>query len=160
MTGLNHAVTGALVAAAARRPEIALPVAFASHYILDAIPHFAVEMPDDVFERNRQKHFRAAVAAETLLTTTAIIIFPIILRPRVAWWVTLLTILAAISPDLAIIYRGIKEEMTKKVDPKNFLTKWHIKLSNHHSYFVRGIIFELVYFVVAVLIIILLVGRK
>jgi hypothetical protein len=40
MTGLNHAVTGALVAAAIKEPAIALPAAFLSHFAADAIPHW------------------------------------------------------------------------------------------------------------------------
>ena len=41
MTGLNHAVTGALVAAAFNRPLISIPAALASHFAVDAIPHIA-----------------------------------------------------------------------------------------------------------------------
>ena len=40
MTGLNHAVTGALVAAAINKPAIALPAALLSHFAADAIPHW------------------------------------------------------------------------------------------------------------------------
>ncbi len=40
MTGFNHAVTGALIAGAVGNPFLAIPLAFASHFVLDAIPHF------------------------------------------------------------------------------------------------------------------------
>jgi hypothetical protein len=40
MTGLNHAATGALVAVAVRQPVLALPLALAAHFAVDAIPHW------------------------------------------------------------------------------------------------------------------------
>ena len=40
MTATNHAVTGALVAVAIKQPAIALPAAFFSHFVIDAIPHW------------------------------------------------------------------------------------------------------------------------
>jgi hypothetical protein len=40
MTGLNHAATGALVAAAINKPALALPAALLSHFAADAIPHW------------------------------------------------------------------------------------------------------------------------
>jgi hypothetical protein len=40
MTGLNHAVTGALVAVAIDKPILALPAAFLSHFAADFILHW------------------------------------------------------------------------------------------------------------------------
>lgn len=40
MTWLNHAATGAFVAIAIKNPAIALPVALASHFLTDIIPHW------------------------------------------------------------------------------------------------------------------------
>jgi hypothetical protein len=37
---LNHTVFGTLVAVTVKVPEIAIPVALASHFIMDAIPHY------------------------------------------------------------------------------------------------------------------------
>jgi hypothetical protein len=39
MIGTPHMMTGAAIGKIARRPQIALPAAFASHFVLDAIPH-------------------------------------------------------------------------------------------------------------------------
>lgn len=36
----SHAVVGAVIVAAIDRPELSLPLAFLSHFVLDAIPHF------------------------------------------------------------------------------------------------------------------------
>jgi len=40
MTGLNHAATGALVAAAINRPLLSIPAALISHFVTDAVPHW------------------------------------------------------------------------------------------------------------------------
>ncbi len=40
MTGLNHALTGATVAAAINRPLLSLPAALVSHFLVDMIPHW------------------------------------------------------------------------------------------------------------------------
>ena len=40
MQALNHMVFGSLVAVTVNEPVIAVPVALASHFLLDAIPHY------------------------------------------------------------------------------------------------------------------------
>jgi len=40
MVGLNHAISGALIAVAVDKPAIALPAALLSHFALDATPHW------------------------------------------------------------------------------------------------------------------------
>ena len=42
MTGTNHALSGAVIATFLPAP-VAIPVAFMSHFVLDAIPHFSVD---------------------------------------------------------------------------------------------------------------------
>lgn len=46
MTGLNHTATGAVIALVVRQPALALPLALASHFVLDALPHFGVDHAD------------------------------------------------------------------------------------------------------------------
>lgn len=40
MMAINHAVTGAIIGLSVDEPALALPLAFASHFVLDAIPHY------------------------------------------------------------------------------------------------------------------------
>src|SRR5206468_8014016 len=42
MTATNHALTGAFIGLAVGNPLVAIPAAFASHFICDALPHFDV----------------------------------------------------------------------------------------------------------------------
>jgi hypothetical protein len=51
MTGLNHAATGALVAAVINRPAAALPAALLSHFVTDAIPHWNYEIKPHIARR-------------------------------------------------------------------------------------------------------------
>src|SRR6185369_6641141 len=40
MIALNHALTGAAIGLAVQKPYLVIPLAFASHFVLDAVPHF------------------------------------------------------------------------------------------------------------------------
>jgi hypothetical protein len=40
VTASNHVVTGALIATAVAQPAAAIPLALASHFVLDALPHY------------------------------------------------------------------------------------------------------------------------
>lgn len=159
MTGFNHATTGALIAAATGNVFLAVPIAFLSHFALDAIPHFGWDFDKDVFERNRSKEFRVGIAFEFPLSVAAIIVFPIILQSIVPWWVTLLSIAAAMMMDLVWIYRGVGEVITKRVKPHNRVMDFHIDISHHHQNFLLGVLWELLYFSGALLLIVWLIHR-
>ena len=44
MIATNHALTGAAIAVVIKQPILAIPLAFVSHFICDAIPHFGVDL--------------------------------------------------------------------------------------------------------------------
>jgi len=48
MTAPNHALTGAIIGAVIPNPWLALPLAFLSHFVLDALPHY--DVPGDTDE--------------------------------------------------------------------------------------------------------------
>jgi hypothetical protein len=56
MTATNHALSGALIGAFLPLP-IAIPVAFASHFVLDALPHYGI--PHN--KRNTSRSYRFIV---------------------------------------------------------------------------------------------------
>jgi len=43
MTITNHILAGAIIGAVIKEPALALPIAFASHFVMDALPHFGYE---------------------------------------------------------------------------------------------------------------------
>ena len=45
MTATNHVATGVLIAVVVPDPWVALPLAFASHFVCDALPHFDMQLP-------------------------------------------------------------------------------------------------------------------
>ncbi|MFZ1324307.1 MAG: hypothetical protein WAQ57_04090 [Candidatus Saccharimonadales bacterium] len=45
MHTVNHAAAGAGIALAVRQPLLALPLALASHFVLDALPHYGKKPP-------------------------------------------------------------------------------------------------------------------
>ena len=40
MTTANHLVVGAIIGVAIKQPLVALPVAYGSHFVLDALPRY------------------------------------------------------------------------------------------------------------------------
>ncbi len=98
MTATNHVIAGALIATYLPNPWLAIPVAVASHFAMDAMPHF--DAPVKVDEQ-RAKFFiwlmpDFAIAASILTTL-------FLLQPSNVW--LLLTCgVAAASPDLMWLY--------------------------------------------------------
>ena len=141
MTATNHAVAGALIAAVVRQPLWAIPLAFLSHFVMDAIPHFGIdEVGEDVYARNRQRSFRWVVRADLLLALLSLVLLPIILQPIVPWYVTLTCSIVAMSPDIAWVYRYVIEIHTGKLIPKNRFSRFHSWLQRERR---RGIVLEI-----------------
>ena len=127
MTATNHILTGSVIALAINQPALAIPIAFISHFVTDAIPHFAGMWDDDVFARNRKFLFKFSVAIDTTLSIALLIILPLALRDAVSPWVLLACAIAALSPDIGIIYRFFHEVKTQKWDlPKSLFMRFHL----------------------------------
>lgn len=110
MTGLNHALTGAVVAAAIKRPEIALPAAFLSHFVVDMIPHWNYRVPGKL----RNKH---TVMVADLTISLFLLWLLSISSFHVSGWVIFLAGLLAISPDfmwLPYFITGKPSKMSKQ----------------------------------------------
>src|SRR5476651_2153688 len=90
MTSTNHAVTGMLVAAAIRRPELALPSAFLSHFLLDEIPHWS-----HVFKKWR--YTKISVIADLVLAFALTLLAAATLK-RSAWLILAASVLGVL-PD-------------------------------------------------------------
>ena len=72
MIGLNHAGTGIIIALTVRRPEIALPLAFLSHFVLDMIPHSVVAPK----RKYMVPYLIAEAIGATILTIVCMVAFP------------------------------------------------------------------------------------
>ena len=91
MTGLNHAATGALVAAAFNKPLISLPAALLSHFVVDAIPHWNYNVPGGVGGRIR------VMIADLFLSLTLLLLLA--LSVGATGWLIVAGGLLGIAPD-------------------------------------------------------------
>ena len=148
MTTTNHALTGAAIAVIVKKPWLALPLAFLSHFFCDAIPHFGIGM-----------EFGSLAMYTWLLVDGLIALgFAIFLIKMKVKSPVLLAIsgFVAMSPDLAWLYYGIQQKLGHFVvlDPISHFHKM-IQWYQH----VPGIFVELIW-ASLMLFIILRFGRE
>lgn len=96
MTATNHALTGALIATVVDKPLIALPLALASHFAIDMLPHFGY--PGHGGYKAALKHRLSVIMmlADPILFVPLIIV---LLAHNVPVW-TYIAAFLALSPDL------------------------------------------------------------
>jgi hypothetical protein len=138
MTGLNHAITGAVVAAAIKKPELALPAAFLSHFATDAIPHWNYRLP-----HIRIKH---VVMLADLTLSLLLLLLLAMSAYHVSGWLVFSGGLLAIAPDfmwLQFFLTGQPAKMNKKT-PLHLTRRFHLKIQWSETD--KGIWFELVWF--------------
>lgn len=124
MTGLNHGLTGAVIAVAVKKPELALPLAFLSHFVQDVIPHFGV--PDSqLFKRK----FNIVLVADFVLSVSAMVVLAFLFPAHK--WLIWGCMIAAACPDLAWAYYRLYLEKIKNQKPKydpftriHFVLEW------------------------------------
>ncbi len=105
MTTANHALTGALIATIVKQPILAIPLAFISHFVCDALPHF-----DSGFTFGKKSMY-----IYLLLDGGIAILFALFLLSRGVEnpWLLAVSGFAAMSPDLVWLYYGIKQKLDK-----------------------------------------------
>ncbi len=93
MTATNHAMTGAIIGLTVSNPVAAVVIAFFSHFVLDAIPHFGVDK--DFY---KTKPFKVLLAIDALLCVVLVAV--LFSYHHTNWFVPALAAFAAASPDL------------------------------------------------------------
>ncbi len=133
MTATNHVVTGAVVVALIDKPLIAIPVAFLTHFALDALPHFGA--------KERDMRFLVVLATDMGFAASILLAMAILGLPNWPWLVA--GGIACASPDLMWLYYLIYElkGQKKKLIP---IAKFHAKIQWSETKL--GIIIELVWF--------------
>lgn len=81
-----HLVVGAAIGARVRRPALALPAAFASHFVLDTVPHFDIGWINGA-------NLSAAIDAGLGLVLCGVLVW------STGTWAPLIAALAAVLPD-------------------------------------------------------------
>jgi len=67
----NHVLSGAVIGAATRKPWLAFPLGFASHFVLDAVPHWGKFASHEHFMRVAVADGLTGLAAMGLATAVA-----------------------------------------------------------------------------------------
>jgi hypothetical protein len=93
MQAINHTVFGSLIATTISEPAIALPLALASHFLMDAIPHYG----EDPKAPRGSKAYYIRIAAD-LLASVIVLLFFLSLHPAHAWLLGA-CVVVAVMPD-------------------------------------------------------------
>ncbi|MDB5184568.1 MAG: hypothetical protein JWN38_376 [Candidatus Saccharibacteria bacterium] len=119
MTATNHAITGALIGLAVGNPWLAVPLAVASHFACDAIPHFA-KGADTI----TSKWFVKLLAVEALLCFL-LVVFLAVNRPE-HWWVGAVCAFSAAAPDFMWINKFRRARKGQDfITNRNWLLRFH-----------------------------------
>lgn len=141
MTGINHITTGVAVALAVKQPAIVYPVALASHFLLDALPHFGFQTWEE--RRSHKSLFNTVISVDTVL----IFGFIALLVTSGAPFSLFLAGLVAFLPDLVWVYKFVVFEQMGAKRPaanRNALNDFHAKIQVRESR--NGIFVELLWF--------------
>lgn len=146
MTATNHALTGTVIGLVSGQPIIALPAAFLSHFVCDALPHYAsADPPEKVLKTKRFRNYLFADASLCGLIVLALAVT----RPE-HWLLAAFCAFAAASPDFLWINRYIKTRAGLKWHPSRLS-----RFAQDIQWFAKpvGALFEAVWAVAAILII-------
>lgn len=120
MTASNHMITGALIALAVKQPILVIPLAFASHFILDALPHFG--FPGKLGFPEALRHKPLTFTMEFIGIIGLIILAQLLYDQA---WIVWLAAFVALSPDLMWPYVYIFFERKDKPHPLGPISQFH-----------------------------------
>lgn len=118
MRAINHALTGATIGLLVPGPAIALPVALASHFMLDSIPHFGINEDRLIDEDIQTRWFLV------LLLTDAVLCFALVAilyeSGAAHWLLAAACAFVAAVPDFMLVprfYRAKRYGNLSRVSP-------------------------------------------
>jgi hypothetical protein len=141
MTGLNHALAGATVAAAINKPIVALPAALLSHFALDMVPHWDYRVSGGL--KGRQK----VMVIDLLLSLSLLIILALTVDARA--WMVLAGGLLGILPDtmwLRFFVTGKPSPSKSHKNPIHPFRRFHLWIQWSET--AKGIYVETVWFLI------------
>lgn len=103
MTAANHALTGAFIGLAVGNPWVAVPAAFISHFVCDAIPHYDVPGATHEARIGSGLFWKVQILAGLLLCMGIVAVLAL-LHPT-HWLLAVICAFLATSPDLLAIPR-------------------------------------------------------
>jgi hypothetical protein len=127
MTATNHVVAGALIATYLHNPWLAIPVAVASHFALDSLPH--IEYLKDKTD-NQSLRFFIRLAADCGLAASILVTILLLQPAGVA--LILVCGIAAASPDLMWLYYLVLKKGPES-SKRPAIVKLHAKVQKYTS---------------------------
>lgn len=121
MIGFNHALTGGLVGYFLPLP-VAVPVAVASHFILDMFPHYGLPYAD----RDHSKLWKPLFITDFLLAASLMII-PI----SIGNYPMLICGALAVLPDFVWVAHVVRKRTFNLGNHTNWYTKWHAGIQRY-----------------------------
>lgn len=137
MTATNHALTGAVVALVVKEPVLVVPIAIASHFLLDSLPHFG-----GLSVTSRK--FLFILAGDAGLAT-GLLASMIILQPTL-WLIAVLGAVCAMAPDLMWFPNFLRSITDRPIKKPDSITTWHKKIQRYEQ--PQNMPYEVVYFVI------------
>ncbi len=124
MRAINHALTGSIIGFSVGNP-IAIPIAFASHFVLDSLPHYGDRSRSEV-EVHNSKEFKILLLVDAFLCGLLVIILGI--NGVTDWQLAALCAFAGASPDLFSVPRFKRSITEKKEYVGNAFQRFHKKI--------------------------------
>ena len=118
MLATNHALSGALIGSVLPLP-IAIPVAFASHFLLDALPHYGITKKF----RNKSRLYRLLVTSDIVIAFVGSIGLAVLHK-----WYMEAGAYAAWAPDLLWVIYYFTHHKTLQIKPTNTFMKFHLAI--------------------------------
>jgi hypothetical protein len=122
MTATNHAITGALIGLTVHNPTLAIPLAFLSHFALDALPHYGYRGDERQFYKNNM--FAVMLSVDAAMC--GLLVLVLFVASPVNVYLAIVCAFIATSPDFMWVGRYIAV-LKGKAFPvyKNPLVKFH-----------------------------------
>lgn len=141
MRAINHALTGAVIGIVTANPIVAMPTAFASHFVLDAIPHHNSKDGD-----MNNPRFEVMLVIDGVLCLALAVVLAV-WRPA-HWPLAIIGAFLAMSPDFMWVPKYLRARRQQQQVAPHGITKFHSKI----QWFQRPIggYVELAWFMVAI----------
>src|SRR6478752_938692 len=130
MTGINHALAGGLIAKYLPLP-IALPLALASHFLLDALPHYGLPHK----KRDKSKFWKIFFIVDFLVAFSFAV-----LQISYGHYAIFLGGLIALSPDFVWVARVLTNKSFNLSRHKHWFSNWHASIQRYE--FESGLFIE------------------
>lgn len=151
MRAINHALTGSIIGFSVGNP-IAIPIAFASHFVLDSLPHYGDRSRSEV-EVHNSKEFKILLIVDAILCGLLVIILGI--NGATDWQLAALCAFAGASPDLFSVPRFKRSITEKKEYVGNAFQRFHKKIQWGEKLWGKYV--EIVWFIASVVILAIII---